>query len=592
MAPVPGSSEAVPRSSRVQLPNRNIDLCKVTFGAALSQVFYARRTFPPSAFQTVPISVIATRSFDDVVSSGAPLGSFDQRNFDNAGDTIFLREDPSDFNLSNVLGILSADIFPLLEKQQLVKFRVSLMCGSVWYEDNLLEHYTFALKYASDGAYRIDVWRAGIGSISAVRTDLSLWNLGNCLSRLSPLRGPIHATLAFHATERPSEPAIGLWGFDQTDFEDANLQLQQSPGYCCEQVVEWEIRAPSSRSDQRVSDRRAALEDPNNNVVLEAERPEVPMGQTVRSQLPGCGEGEQSKPPQGAAKSAVAKPKPKVKYQRKKQPTPQADQAVQHPKHSCASASNTRVVESPQVNPAANEKPVPKKREGTFEKKKKGTSTKRKPKAPLTIFEEVNSKLPETQEAARESQAGRENLQLGKRPLSGPAANTKTKRQKVSAVVHQEPPSSHPFRQIDGVVTSPGFSVPSATPAGEAQDSSSHFAMDEEVPDTYFENFLDEIGAVNSAASALVADVLQGPTSPPCPSGRLVGHRPARRIAPPARKGSLFSEKDISPFSDDSSSTGDTKSTPTNGNSDTGYEPSARQGEPPFTIADISDLDD
>ncbi len=38
-------------------------------------------------------------------------------------------------------------------------------------------------------------------------------------------------TLAFHATERPDDPPIGLWKFDRTEFDDANLDLQQRRGY-------------------------------------------------------------------------------------------------------------------------------------------------------------------------------------------------------------------------------------------------------------------------------------------------------------------------------------------------------------------------
>lgn len=37
--------------------------------------------------------------------------------------------------------------------------------------------------------------------------------------------------MAFHATERPDDPPIGVWRFDRTDFDEANLDLQQRGGF-------------------------------------------------------------------------------------------------------------------------------------------------------------------------------------------------------------------------------------------------------------------------------------------------------------------------------------------------------------------------
>jgi hypothetical protein len=47
----------------------------------------------------------------------------------------------------------------------------------------------------------------------------------------------LHWTLAFHATERPDDPPIGVWKFDRTDFDDASLDLQQRDGYTYTRVV-------------------------------------------------------------------------------------------------------------------------------------------------------------------------------------------------------------------------------------------------------------------------------------------------------------------------------------------------------------------
>lgn len=96
----------------------------------------------------------------------------------------------------------------------------------------------------------MDIWRAGTGEQHISTSDSHLWNLGDYLSRLPSWTGSVpppifpsphvqmltgtermHWTLAFHATERPDEPPIGVWKFDRTDFDDANLALQQQEGY-------------------------------------------------------------------------------------------------------------------------------------------------------------------------------------------------------------------------------------------------------------------------------------------------------------------------------------------------------------------------
>jgi hypothetical protein len=46
--------------------------------------------------------------------------------------------------------------------------------------------------------------------------------------------------LAFHATERPDDPPIGVWKFDRTDFDEANLDLQQRGGYSYARIARLE----------------------------------------------------------------------------------------------------------------------------------------------------------------------------------------------------------------------------------------------------------------------------------------------------------------------------------------------------------------
>lgn len=151
------------------------------------------------------------------------------------------------------------DIFPIIETEDLVKFRISYLRTQTWEENCLLEYYTIALKYQDDGRYEIDVWRAGTGKQHVASTDSQLWNLGDYLSRL-PSRtgsnpfviailarlltlsraGPLHWTLAFHATDRPDDPPIGVWKFDRTNFDDANFGLQQRHGYAYARITSLE----------------------------------------------------------------------------------------------------------------------------------------------------------------------------------------------------------------------------------------------------------------------------------------------------------------------------------------------------------------
>jgi hypothetical protein len=148
------------------------------------------------------------------------------------------------------------DIFPLIEAEGLVKFRISYLRTKTWKENCLAEYYTVALKYENDGRYELDIWRAGTGKQHVANTDSQLWNLGDYLSRLPSWKGqnpfsllafarlltlggaePLHWTLAFHATERPDDPPIGVWKFDRTDFDDANLDLQQQDGYAYARIT-------------------------------------------------------------------------------------------------------------------------------------------------------------------------------------------------------------------------------------------------------------------------------------------------------------------------------------------------------------------
>ncbi len=148
------------------------------------------------------------------------------------------------------------DIFPLIEAEGLVKFRISYLRTRAWAENCLAEYYTVTFKYEPNGSYGLDIRRAGLGRQHVASTDSRLWDLGDYLSRLPSWTGlapvsstvdrvltetePVHWTLAFHATELPDDPPIGVWKFGRTDFDDANLDLQQRGGYSHARIARFE----------------------------------------------------------------------------------------------------------------------------------------------------------------------------------------------------------------------------------------------------------------------------------------------------------------------------------------------------------------
>ncbi|KAK0742764.1 hypothetical protein B0T18DRAFT_169748 [Schizothecium vesticola] len=221
---------------------RDFEFCKVIFGAALSQILYARRSFAPSMFQVIPLNDLhRDPRFENTIATGSLVDRWDKELMRDQDNVLFLRQDANNYELNHFLGILTTDIFSLLEREQLVKFRVSFLSSPTLSEESLVEYYTFVIKYPPGGRYTIDIWRAGTGEHHISTTSVKLWNLGDYLSRLPPLIDPIYCTLAFHARERPEEPAIGMWGFDRAPFENANIRLQQRDGYSFQRIADLAI---------------------------------------------------------------------------------------------------------------------------------------------------------------------------------------------------------------------------------------------------------------------------------------------------------------------------------------------------------------
>jgi hypothetical protein len=84
------------------------------------------------------------------------------------------------------------DVLPLIENERLVNFRINYLRTKAWGQDCLLEYYTIAFKYEHDGNYGLSIWRAGTGEHYASRTESRLWDLGDCLSRLTSWKGVYH----------------------------------------------------------------------------------------------------------------------------------------------------------------------------------------------------------------------------------------------------------------------------------------------------------------------------------------------------------------------------------------------------------------
>ncbi|KAK0710095.1 hypothetical protein B0T26DRAFT_432216 [Lasiosphaeria miniovina] len=162
--------------------------------------------------------------------------------------TVFLRN-TGDYDLSRLMGILTRDIFPMIEREGLLRFRINCMRSKTWSEDYLVEYYTMVFQYKKDGKCSIGIWRAATDKQHVSTSNLELCKLGDYLSRLPRLRvSPVYFNLAFDATKSTDEPLIGVWKFNRAQFNESNLRLQHQGGFCHEKIAELEV-APLVESD-------------------------------------------------------------------------------------------------------------------------------------------------------------------------------------------------------------------------------------------------------------------------------------------------------------------------------------------------------
>ncbi|KAK4238125.1 hypothetical protein C8A03DRAFT_44083 [Achaetomium macrosporum] len=410
---------ATSRGAHAPRYERDFELCKAVFGAVVVRVLTrCRRAFPPGCFQLLPVEHIVSRSFEDILNSECNIQHHDKELLRDPGNTIFLRQG-TNYGVNRFIGILREDIFPLLENERLVNFRINYLCAKkAWGQNCLVEHYTVAFKYEHDGSYGLNIWRAGTGRHHIAKTDSQLWDLGDYLSRLPSWKGmptktePMHWTLAFHARERPDDPPIGVWKFDRMEFDNANLDLQQRDGYTHTRIASLEIMSLSVSDIEEVVP-KTSLQPQNGSPACGKRQVNGSSGGALRQSRKNQKRTRVTEPRDRAmhsgsrhraATAAQLSPPPALPSSRG------ASKSVPTEK---ANGGETAVVQHADYG-------VPQTAEGIrslgFAKK---PTTKRKPKRPLQLFEDVASSLPATQiiESQSLSQSGnRQNRSPEKAP--------------------------------------------------------------------------------------------------------------------------------------------------------------------------------
>ncbi|KAK3303672.1 uncharacterized protein B0T15DRAFT_281785 [Chaetomium strumarium] len=444
---------------------RDFELCKVVFGAVvrsnweplgahgltrtqISQILFARRALPPRCFQLLPIEQVVSRSFEDILISGTRIPHHDKELLRDPGNTIFLRQG-TDYGVNRFLGILREDIFPLLENERLIKFRITYLRTKAWEQNCLLEYYTVAFNYEHDGNYGLNIWRAGTGEHHASKTDSRLWDLGDYLSRLAAWKEPMHWTLAFHARERPDDPPIGVWKFNHMGFDNANLDLQQRDGYRYARITSLEIMSlPRSHAEQvmpnNIAQPQGSSSVPEKEKALSASA--EALRQTAKNQRRTRSSGTRNRGWRAmhagsrhrASRGALSPP-----------PTFPSSQGtlkvVSGEKANAGQAVSTQDVDHGDQPPQSAEgirSPVSGKK----------PATKRKPKRPLQLFENVTSSLPATQVIESQSLSQSGNRQENRSPEKAAGAELMQLHSYQSGV----PPSSSPnqSRLLDGILLS------------------------------------------------------------------------------------------------------------------------------------------
>ncbi|KAK1759893.1 hypothetical protein QBC47DRAFT_410602 [Echria macrotheca] len=222
-------------------PMGSFSLGKNIFGAVLSQILYARHAFPPTHFHLVDGKRLSNASFEDLLSSGSVIERYEGRFLLDRGNVVFFKSDGANIHFQNLLGILTMDIFRMIENKELVKFQVAFLRSENMTPGSLVEYFTLDLRYLNNGGYSLDVWRAGIDKQRFWNDGPEFWNLGDYLSRLPKLNGPIHCTLSFRAIKSSDKYGLGRWNFGRADFVEASRTLKRTKGYGKERIFHIDI---------------------------------------------------------------------------------------------------------------------------------------------------------------------------------------------------------------------------------------------------------------------------------------------------------------------------------------------------------------
>ncbi|KAK4248249.1 hypothetical protein C7999DRAFT_40530 [Corynascus novoguineensis] len=231
----------------------------------------------------------------------------------------------------------------------------------------------------------------------------------------------LHWTLAFHATEQPADPPIGLWKFGRGEFEDANLTLQQRGGYGYTRIARLEVTALSSTEHKNLT-----TETSSNFQSVHLVDEVADMGPLSPEPLP--------QPALTMPERRKKSPTKITKKNRNSRPGPRRTGGAQmSPPLTLASSRNTS--KDATADEGENLKKYPPNKAGTgishgTKRSSKSVSrsrlgTKRRPKRPLQLFEDVTSSLPPTQ-IIGESQSLGHGSQIAKLDQPAGLVNTST----------------------------------------------------------------------------------------------------------------------------------------------------------------------
>ncbi|KAL2177510.1 uncharacterized protein P884DRAFT_307637 [Thermothelomyces heterothallicus CBS 202.75] len=269
---------------------------------------------------------------------------------------------------------------------------------------------------------------------------------GAAVHRLLTTAGtePVQWTLAFHATEQPVDPFIGIWNFGRGEFEDANLNLQQRDGYEYARISRLEIMplslAENEEHDPKTSPRpKLELVDQVPDTIFSISQTisrtaKTMMEQEIAPTQETDNNSKHSKP--GPRRAAAVQLSPPLTIASKRDHSKSAKIEKVH------GSEMTPNKKGHSTSPSTEDscRSIPPKRLGT----------KRKPKRPLQLFEDVTSSLPPTQVIGESQSLGQRSQTWNHRQ----SADEPTTQDWLVEVIPGSV-SPEPLRIFDGISLSP-----------------------------------------------------------------------------------------------------------------------------------------